>query len=180
MCFLTNLPLYMQHLEPCVHKSSEMSVRPSKLKVRVKHPRQTIEDKFPKGMLVEVKSDEEGFAGAWYTAKVIGPVGNDMFLVEYQTLKTEDKSGLVREQVSALCIRPCPSELEHTDCFKELEQVDAMIKEGWWVGHISRVLSDSVYLVYFASTEEEMLFERSELRSHQEWVDGNWVSANKV
>nr|XP_017220422.1 PREDICTED: uncharacterized protein LOC108197345 isoform X3 [Daucus carota subsp. sativus] len=172
-------PIQLKHLEPCVHKSSEMIVRPSKLKVRVKHPRQTLEDKFPKGMLVEVKSDEKGFAGAWYTAKVIGPVGNDMFLVEYQTLKTEDKSGLVREQVSASCIRPCPSELEHTDCFKELEQVDAMIKEGWWVGHISRVLSDSVYLVYFASTEEEMLFERSELRSHQEWVDGNWVSANK-
>lgn len=170
----------MQHLEPCVQKSSDMTVRPSKLKVRVKHPRQTSEEKFPKEMLVEVKSDGEGFTGAWYTAKVIGSVGNDMFLIEYQKLKTEDESGLLRENVNASCIRPCPPELQHTDCFTQLEEVDAMINEGWWVGHISKVLSEALYIVYFESTEEEMLFERSQLRPHQEWVDGKWVSAYKV
>lgn len=175
-----NPPLQLQFLEPCLQKSSETTARPSKLKVRVKHPRGKPEEKFLTGMLVEVKSDEEGFTGAWYTAKVLGSVGNDMFLVEYQKLKSEDECGPLKENVNASCIRPCPPDVQHTDCFKQLEQVDAMINEGWWEGQISKVLSEVLYIVYFASTEEEMLFERSQLRSHQEWVDGKWVSAYKT
>ncbi|XP_074339650.1 protein AGENET DOMAIN (AGD)-CONTAINING P1 isoform X2 [Apium graveolens] len=173
-------PLQLQFLEPCLQKSSEMTERPSKLKVRVKHPRGKPEEKFPTGMLVEVKSGEEGFTGAWYTAKVLGLVGNDMFLIEYQKLKSEDKSRPLKENVNGSCIRPCPPDIQHTDCFKQLEQVDALINEGWWEGQISKVLSEVLYIVYFASTEEEMLFERSQLRSHQEWVDGKWVSAYKT
>ncbi|KAK1384927.1 protein AGENET DOMAIN (AGD)-CONTAINING P1-like [Heracleum sosnowskyi] len=167
-------------LEPFLQKSSETTARPGKLKVRVKHPRGKPEEKFPTGMLVEVRSDEEGFTGAWYTAKVLGSVGNEMFLVEYQKLKSEDESGLLKENVNASCIRPCPPDIQHTDCFKQLEQVDVMINEGWWEGQISKVLIEVLYIVYFASTEEEMLFERSRLRSHQEWVDGKWVSAYKT
>lgn len=155
-------------------------MRPRELKLKIKFSRRISEVNFCKGMLVEVKSDEEGYRGSWYTAEVIGPVGNDKFSVEYQTLKTDDESEFLREDIDASCIRPFPPGIPQTDRFKQLEQVDAWYNDGWWVGHISRVLDGFLYMVYFGTTNEEILFEHSKLRSHQEWVDGKWAPASKV
>ncbi|KAF2307317.1 hypothetical protein GH714_026323 [Hevea brasiliensis] len=66
------------------------------------------DEKFSKGMPVEVSSDEEGFEGAWFAATIVEVVGKDKYLIEYQSLRTEDDSDFLREEVDILHIRPRP------------------------------------------------------------------------
>ncbi|CAN6575831.1 unnamed protein product [Malus baccata var. baccata] len=136
-------------------------------------------EKFTKGMLVEVCSDEDGFLGAWFAATIVEAVGNDKFLIEYQSLRTEDNSAFLREEIDTLHIRPNPPEtaFEH---FSLLQEVDALYNDGWWVGVISKVLSGSRYIVYFRSTYEEIEFQQSELRLHQDWIGGKWVMPSRA
>lgn len=140
---------------------------------------ETVTDMFSKGTLVEVSSDEDGFEGAWFAATVVEPKGKDKFLVEYLHLRTDDDSGFLREEIDILHIRPYPP--GHVcDCFNRLQEVDALYNDGWWVGVISKVLSNSRYVVYFRNNNEELEFEHSDLRIHQDWINGKWVIATKV
>ncbi|KAM5560981.1 protein AGENET DOMAIN (AGD)-CONTAINING P1-like [Rosa sericea] len=129
---------------------------------------------FTKGALVEVSSDEEGFHGSWFAATVVKSVGKDKFLIEYKCLRTEDDSAFLREEVDNMHIRPHPPE-NVVDRFKQLDEVDALYNDGWWVGVISKVLRGSKYIVYFKETCEELEYQHSELRLHQDWIDGKWV-----
>ncbi|KAL6146472.1 hypothetical protein ACLB2K_057151 [Fragaria x ananassa] len=129
---------------------------------------------FTKGALVEVSSDEEGFHGSWFAATVVKSVGKDGFLIEYKCLRTEDDSAFLREEVDNMHIRPHPPE-NVVDCFKKLDEVDALHNDGWWVGVVSKVLRGSRYIVYFRETCEELEYHHSELRLHQDWIDGKWV-----
>ncbi|GAB2287265.1 hypothetical protein Dimus_021647 [Dionaea muscipula] len=135
---------------------------------------------FSKGSLVEVSSDEDGFQGAWFSAMVVDRIGEDKFLVEYKDLRTEDDKEFVKEQVDDLHIRPSPPEMSKAGKFKLYEEVDALYNDGWWVGVISKILSRSNYLVYFKGTNEELQFKQSDLRPHQEWIDGKWVRASEA
>ncbi|XP_028795305.1 DUF724 domain-containing protein 3-like isoform X1 [Neltuma alba] len=145
----------------------------------VKASEETVTDMFSKGTLVEVSSDEEGFEGAWFAATVVEPKGKDKFLVEYLNLRTDDDSEFLREEIDMLHIRPHPP--EHVfDQFNLLQEVDALYNDGWWVGVISKVLSNSRYVVYFRNTNEELEFPHSELRLHQDWISGKWVIASKA
>ncbi|GAB4835662.1 hypothetical protein Ancab_000571 [Ancistrocladus abbreviatus] len=135
---------------------------------------------FSKGSLVEVSSDEDGFQGAWFAATVVRAIGKDKFLIEYRDLRTEDDTEFLKEQVDGLHIRPYPPDTLKVDKFKLYEEVDALYNDGWWVGVVSKVLSGSRYLVYFKGTNEEMEFEYSDLRLHQDWIDGKWVVASKA
>ena len=137
------------------------------------------EEDFTAGKLVEVSSDEDGFQGAWFSATVVDVVEKDKFLVEYQTL-LDDDSKLLREEVDILHIRPHPLETCAVGEFSFLQEVDAMYNDGWWVGVISKVLGNSRYIVYFRSSNEELEFQQSQLRLHQDWIDGKWVMASKV
>ena len=137
-------------------------------------------EKFGKGALVEISSDEDGFQGAWFAATIVEPKGGDKFLIEYQNLRTEDDSEFLKEEVDIMHIRPCPPEATVMDSFNLLEEVDALYNDGWWVGVISKVLGKSKYIVYFRSTKEEMEFQHSHLRPHQEWIGGKWFMASKV
>ncbi|RXI01728.1 hypothetical protein DVH24_015077 [Malus domestica] len=136
------------------------------------------QENFTKGTPVEVCSDEDGFHGAWFAATIVEAVGGDKFLIEYQSLRTEDDSAFLREEIDALHIRPNPPEnaVEH---FSLLQEVDALYNDGWWVGMISKVLSGSRYIVYFRSTYEEIEFQQSELRLHQDWIGGKWVMPSR-
>lgn len=138
------------------------------------------EDKFNKGMLVEVSSDEEGFEGAWFAATIIEAVGKDKYLIEYQSLRKEDDSDFLREEIDTQNIRPYPPETIVVDRFKLLDEVDASYNDGWWVGVIAKVLADSKYIVYFRDSEEEMMFRHSELRLHQDWIGGEWILPSLV
>ncbi|KAJ0014221.1 hypothetical protein Pint_19560 [Pistacia integerrima] len=144
-------------------------------KTEDKHDKTVTEVKFDKGALVEVSSDEDGFDGAWFAATVVEPVGKDKYLIEYQSLRTEDDTEFLREEVDILHIRPSPPDTVVVDSFNRLDEVDALYNDGWWVGVISKVLTNSKYIVYFKNTLEEMQFEHSELRLHQEWIDGKWI-----
>ncbi|KAH7521055.1 hypothetical protein ACOSP7_008788 [Xanthoceras sorbifolium] len=137
------------------------------------------EVKFSKGTLVEVSSDEDGFKGAWFTATIVEPAGRDKYLIEYESLRTEDDKDFLREEIDTLHIRPCPPETVMVDRFNRLDEVDALYNDGWWVGVISKVLNNSRYIVYFRETNEEMQFEQSDLRLHQDWINGKWVPASR-
>ncbi|KAK2990187.1 hypothetical protein RJ640_014639 [Escallonia rubra] len=168
-------PLQSQESSSQVEKGSR------ELKLRIKFSGRTSEEKFKKGSVVEVKSDEEGYHSAWYTAVVVGSTGPDKFLVEYQTLKTDDdEPELLQVETNVSCIRPFPPETLKNEPFEQFEQVDAWHNDGWWVGHVSKVLEGGLkYIVYFRTTNEEMVFEHSKLRPCQEWVDGKWAAASK-
>lgn len=135
---------------------------------------------FSEGVLVEVSSDEEGFLGAWFAATIIKTIGSSKFLIEYKCLRTEDDTEFLREEVDTLHIRPYPPETMVVDRFHLLEEVDALYNDGWWVGVISKVFGQRSYIVYFRGTNEEMEFDHSDLRLHQDWIDGKWVRASQV
>ncbi|KDP23367.1 hypothetical protein JCGZ_23200 [Jatropha curcas] len=134
-----------------------------------------LEEKFNKGMLVEVSSDEEGFEGAWYAATIVETVGNNKYLIEYQSLRKEDDSDFLQEEIDASHIRPYPPETILIDRFKLLDEVDASYNDGWWVGVIAKVHADMKYVVYFRDSGEEMVFRHSDLRLHQDWIGGQWI-----
>ncbi|CAK7340512.1 unnamed protein product [Dovyalis caffra] len=131
---------------------------------------------FSKGMLVEVSSDEDGFKGAWFAATIVEPVGKDTFLIEYKSLRTEDDSDFLREVVDILHIRPAPPETIIVDRFKKLEEVDALYNDAWWVGVVTKVNTYPKYVVYFKDSSEELEFQHSDLRPHQDWINGKWVT----
>ncbi|KAK7344288.1 hypothetical protein VNO77_13728 [Canavalia gladiata] len=137
------------------------------------------EDMFSVGKVVEVSSDEDGFQGAWFSATVVEVIGKEKFLVEYHSLLADDDSQLLREEVDVLHIRPHPPDTCVVDQFGLLEEVDALYNDGWWVGVISKVHDDSRYIVYFRSSNEELEFQHSQLRLHQDWIDGKWVMSSK-
>ncbi|KAA3456479.1 DUF724 domain-containing protein 3-like [Gossypium australe] len=132
--------------------------------------------------LVEVANDEDGSNRAWYAAIIVTPVGNKRYLIQYTTMRTDDNSniGFFGKVMDTLHIRPRPADIAVPDQFVMLDQVDAFYKGGWWKGVIIKVLSDdSKYHVYLA-THEEMEFKHSELRLHQDWIDGKWTKPSPV
>ncbi|KAI5398704.1 protein AGENET DOMAIN (AGD)-CONTAINING P1 [Lathyrus oleraceus] len=131
------------------------------------------------GTLVEVCSDEDGLKGVWFSATLVEPKAGWRFVVEYDSLLDDNYSDLLREEISLLQIRPRPPKTDDVDQFKFLDEVDAYYRDGWWVGVVSKVLGDSKYVVYFRNFNEEMEFQHSQLRLHQDWVDNKWVMASK-
>lgn len=142
--------------------------------------KETVEDEFSKGMLVEVSSDEDGFQGAWFAATIVERLQEGRFLIEYKSLRNDDDTDFLREEADTLHIRPYPPDTLVVDRFNMLEEVDALYNDGWWVGVISKVLDGQRYVVYFRSTNEEIEFEHSDLRLHQDWIDGKWVMASQA
>lgn len=156
------------------------SLKPSQVKQKRKYNRRSSVPKFGDGMMVEVKSDEEGYQGAWFCAVIVGSFGEDSFLVEYQNLKTNDESALLREKTCASKMRPFPPKLVRVDRYRLLDEVDVWYNDGWWVGHVSSVLDGLRYAVYFWTTNEELIFEHFSLRPHQEWIGGKWTVSQRV
>ncbi|CAL5433517.1 unnamed protein product [Camellia sinensis] len=151
---------------------------------------------FPKGSLVEIGSDEEGFKGAWYVATILDTPSssyrssspsskkkNDLFFVEYQSLLDDDGSTPLREHVKPDFVRPLPpppsSESDLVPSFELYDVVDASYRDGWWTGVITLVLNNSRFIVTFQNPPDEIEFGVSELRVHREWVDGKWVLPEK-
>lgn len=129
---------------------------------------------------VEVTSDEQGYRGSWYPAAIVKSLASRKYLVEYQTLKTDDGTQLHKEEADARCIRPCPPVAQRKDSFKPFDEVDAWFNEGWWVGRICKALKGRKYLVYFDTTNETLEFQHFELRPHQDWINGQWSFTKRV
>ncbi|XP_051123435.1 protein AGENET DOMAIN (AGD)-CONTAINING P1 isoform X2 [Andrographis paniculata] len=143
---------------------------------------EVIEHNFNPGEVVEVSTDEEGFEGSWFGATVIEHLSKGRYLIEYHDLKDDDDddSKLLREEVDANHLRPRPPDVAMLDRFGVREQVDAFYNDGWWKGVVSKVLHNDKYSVYFESTDEEMKFNHSKLRVHQEWINSKWIVPHKV
>ncbi|KAJ6808724.1 DUF724 domain-containing protein 3-like [Iris pallida] len=145
----------------------------------IPEPKNMLEAEFSIGSIVEVSSDDEEFLGAWFNATIIGATDKD-FLVEYQSVGTDEETKLLTETVDLLHIRPTPPDVPEVKKFKLLEEVDAFHNDGWWVGVISKVLDGQRYMVYFRSWKEEMEFGRSDLRLHHDWIGGRWVRTSQI
>ncbi|CAL8991073.1 unnamed protein product [Prunus brigantina] len=165
---------------PVFQEEKTSPLKSRKLVLKIKCSNRTSGASFENGTVVEVSSDEEGYKGAWYTGKIIDHIGSDKFLVEYEHLVTDDGTELLREETCASYIRPCPPRLPPVAQFKVLQKVDTLYNDGWWEGTISKVLSGSKYVVYFSSTNEELEFKHSNLRPHQDWINGRWIHGYMV
>jgi len=137
----------------------------------------TLKPKLTHGVKVEVSSDDEGFRGAWFEATVVKSAGSK-FLVEYVALKADDETKPLKEAVEARHIRPSPPCIPVVDGFKLLDEVDAYCNDGWWVGVVSKVISNQKYMVYFRPWKEEREFEHGQLRFHCDWMGGRWMRAS--
>lgn len=133
-----------------------------------------LQTEFAKGSRVEVSSNDEGFRGAWFQGTVLKSVGHK-YLVEYDALKAEDETTPLTETIGEEHIRPSPPDIPVSNGFKFLDEVDAFCNDGWWVGVISKVISDQKCMVYFKSYKEENEFGREQLRLHCDWVGGRWM-----
>ncbi|XP_052191238.1 DUF724 domain-containing protein 6 [Diospyros lotus] len=151
---------------------------------------------FAKGSQVEVGTDEEGFTGSWYVATVIDtpstppPVSKkkktpnasshgNKYCVEYHSLLDDDGATLLREHVNVKFLRPLPPITPPPVSFELHDFVDALYRDGWWTGVITGVLGNSRFVVTFQNPPDEIEFGLLELRSHLEWIAGNWVGPKK-
>lgn len=169
----------MKYLSMCANLSLSLSLMQKRpLPTEVEAKVEVIEHN--PGELVEVRNDEEGFEGAWFAATIVEKLNRGKYLIEYQSLRNNDDTEFLREEVDILHIRPCPPDVELVDRFEVLEEVDAFYNDGWWRGMIYKVLKKERYSVYFKDSDEELKFEHSDLRVHQEWINGKWEISSKV
>ncbi|XP_073314284.1 protein AGENET DOMAIN (AGD)-CONTAINING P1-like isoform X1 [Primulina huaijiensis] len=144
-------------------------------------PAENFEHNFSPGTLIEVCSNDEGFEGAWFTATVVKDLNNEKYLIEYQNIYDDkEDTKLLREEVDSRQLRPYPPDIGIVDRFEVREQVDALYDGVWWVGVISKVRKNDKYSVWFKDADEILSFEHSDLRVHQEWINGKWVIPPKV
>lgn len=140
---------------------------------------------FSSGSEVEVRSDEEGFKGAWFRATIVQSPASSASkkrkraLVEYKTLVTEVGSQPLKEQVDSAYIRPLPP-LVSDQNLEEGHIVDADYRDGWWTGVVHKVIKhNSKFSIFFENPPDVLEFDRDRLRLHQDWVAGIWVRPNK-
>lgn len=179
-CYPPNNVFDMLEISICTNAQLEFDIQENSSKCvdGVNLKMEDIKLKFSKGTPVEVRSDEEGYKGSWYTANIVEILENDNVLVEYNTLKTDDETEFLKEETDASDIRPSPPEVQHVHPFALSERVDAWYNDGWWVGCIYKILPrSSKYKVFFALSNELLEFEHSELRPHLEWIGGKWIAA---
>ncbi|XP_050367438.1 DUF724 domain-containing protein 3-like isoform X2 [Argentina anserina] len=142
---------------------------------------------FTVGSEVEVRSDEEGFKGAWFRATIVhspppssaAAKKKKKALVEYKTLVTEDGSQPLKEHVEFGYIRPLPPHVADQD-LEVGHLVDADYRDGWWTGVVHTVINkNSRYSIFFENPPDVLEFDRDRLRLHQDWVEGIWFRSNK-
>lgn len=143
-----------------------------------------LEQRLKKDMHVEVTSDDDGFRGAWYVAKITqDPKLMDNYVeVEYNELLVEDnESKKLTERVHVSFVRPLPPVGKGLNEVIEVNDVvDAFFNDGWWVGVVEDVVDDGrKFVVSFDDPPDTMVCRRSDVRVHFDWVDGNWEKPQK-
>ncbi|KAI3449368.1 hypothetical protein Pfo_006033 [Paulownia fortunei] len=146
---------------------------------------------FPKGSLVEVRTDEEDFKGVYFSATVILPSktspkkgsknkSKKLYVEYHNLLAQEDGSERLREFVDVSFVRPAPPLQEIVKGFEPDDVVDAFYKDGWWTGVVTRVVEGGErFVVTFQHPPDELEFGLAELRVHWDWVNGSWVRPEK-
>ncbi|KAL1829441.1 hypothetical protein ACET3Z_007853 [Daucus carota] len=131
---------------------------------------------FKRGDVVEIMGTEEGFEGSYFEAILISKVSNNDYIVQYNTLMNDDKSGPARAFVSGKDIQPVPEEIMAEKGFSLNDRVDVYYREGWWVGKITEKLENE-YRVWFEHTGDEGVYSptHTQMRLHRDWINGKWV-----
>ncbi|XP_008796800.2 uncharacterized protein LOC103712141 [Phoenix dactylifera] len=135
---------------------------------------------FVAGAKVEVRSDDEGFRGAWYEATVVRSLARRRCSVEYVSLVSDaDPSEPLREIVRRSHVRPQPPPPPSPARYQLFQRVEAFHNDGWWAGVVSKLHGEdsSSFTVCFPNTREVMDFPPSEIRPLLEWVRGQWIVA---
>ncbi|CDP15931.1 unnamed protein product [Coffea canephora] len=140
--------------------------------------RWTCTKSFQAGEEVEVMLKEEGFEGSYYAAKILSKEDASQYKVEYKTLLKEDDSGPLEEVVGVHQLRPSPPPFP-VSYFSLYELADVYESDGWWAGIINGKFQ-SDYFVYFPTTQEEIPYRFEQLRLHQDWSDGQWISSKEA
>ncbi|CAM0145540.1 unnamed protein product [Urochloa decumbens] len=149
---------------------------------------------FPLGAAVEVRSDEDGFAGSFYEATVVGydPSGLS-YVVAYATLsRSRDGGSPLREPAAVADVRPRPPTAPPR-AFAPHEMVEAFHNDGWWAGVVcaapppvgpeaegAEERHRRVYKVCFPTSRELLEFEEKALRPNRVFRGDRWVSAAEV
>lgn len=133
------------------------------------------------GAKVEVRSDEEGFVGAWFAAEVVHLESPTSCIAEFEELLADDASSPLQELVSFHNLRPCPPALPACYDWLQGHLVEAYDRDGWWAGTVVRSVPDEdKVLVHFRTTGEEISFHASLLRGLQNWDSGKWTDLTQV
>lgn len=136
-----------------------------------------------KGTEVEVTSDDDGFRGVWYLAKIKqSPKKPDEFsvVVEYNELVSEeDETKKLSERVHVSLVRPLAPSGTNDDVVEVNDMVDVFHKDGWWVGVVEKVVGKDDFLVAFDDPPDSMVVKRSDVRLHFDWLNGDWVKPDK-
>ncbi|KAL6289088.1 hypothetical protein ACE6H2_006598 [Prunus campanulata] len=142
---------------------------------------------------VEVRSNEEGYRGAWFPAIILDPQPSDLSrkkkrkslgnssnaLVQYENMVSDDDPNKpLTELVDVRSIRPVPPPDNPDQPLEPADVVDASYLDAWWVGVVMR-FEDDKYTVGFKCPPDLLELRRSELRPHWDLRDGIWVRARK-
>ncbi|KAM1471209.1 hypothetical protein COP2_042901 [Malus domestica] len=150
---------------------------------------------------VEVCSNEDGYKGVWFPAKIIDPdppipatrkkrkslsgcssrssSSSTKALVQYETLLSDDDPDKpLTELVEVGFIRPVPPSDIDDRPFEPGDKVDAFHLDAWWPGVVIKLEEDE-YTVGFLDPPDLLVLRRSDLRSHWDFTDGIWVGAKK-
>ncbi|EOX95351.1 Domain of Uncharacterized protein function 724 6, putative isoform 1 [Theobroma cacao] len=133
---------------------------------------------FSSGTAVEVSIDKESIRDVWFPALVIKELGENSFLVKYQSSRNDDESGTVKVVVDSLHIRPTPPRYADRN-YELLERVDTTYNFGWRSGVITKVLTGRRYNVFFKHGNEDKELTHTDIRPNVEWINGKWVSKSK-
>uniref|UniRef100_K3ZNP1 Agenet domain-containing protein n=1 Tax=Setaria italica TaxID=4555 RepID=K3ZNP1_SETIT len=143
---------------------------------------------FPLGALVEVRSDDSGFAGSFYEATVAGYQRSGLgYVVTYATLsRSKDGGSPLRELAAAADVRPRPPPSPPRG-FAPHEMVEAFHNDGWWAGVVCAVPTEAeaaagrrVYKVCFPTSREMLEFEETALRPNRVFRGERWIPAAEV
>ncbi|KAJ1261227.1 hypothetical protein BS78_09G012300 [Paspalum vaginatum] len=144
---------------------------------------------FPVGAEVEVRTDDPGFAGAFFEATVLArDAGGAVYRIRYATLETDAGDGTpLEEPAPAANVRSRPPPLPEpgTTGFALHEAVEALHNDGWWPGVVSAVPPPGPaegdggrrgrYEVTFPASREVIEFDAADLRPRRVFKAGQWV-----
>ncbi|KFK32129.1 hypothetical protein AALP_AA6G201900 [Arabis alpina] len=127
---------------------------------------------------VEVKSDEDGFKGAWFKAVLeenLTKSGRKKIRIRYLALLDDTGTSPMKETIEQSFIRPVPPVEKYKDVvLVEGLEVDADHNDGWWTGVVIKVMKEDKYLVKFDIPPDVIQFEKNQLRAHIHWNGWIW------
>ncbi|CAA7017062.1 unnamed protein product [Microthlaspi erraticum] len=114
---------------PLQQGNNVLQSTPKSIKLKIKFRRR---DEYEKGATVEVRSEEEAYAGSWYCARIISLLGDEKYIVEHLRFRSDgDETIPLRDLVVAQNIRPVPPPPVLSPSYEPGDEVDAWVNKRW-------------------------------------------------